>query len=331
MQEDYYILLYYCYTSIADPEKFRLEHHQYCADLGLKGRIIVASEGLNGTVSGLRAACETYMQDLKADPIFSHIDFKVDSHSSHAFQKLNVRVKAEIVHADLHHIHPAEGAGKYISPKELDSIRTEEDVLLLDVRSNYEHQVGRFKGALTLDINHFREFQEQVPYLNQYKDRKIITYCTGGIKCEKASAYLLEQGFKNVYQLHGGIINYGNETEGEAFEGKCYVFDNRILKDINKKVATTVGKCYVCAAACDRMVNCANPDCNEHLPLCIPCGNRLEGACSAACQSSPQKRTYDGTGYYVKKLNGYDPYHALGPAGKKSPPSDSTYSSVVGP
>ena len=325
MQQDYYILLYYCYTSIVDPEKFRVQHHQYCADLGLKGRIIVATEGLNGTISGLPTACETYMQHLKEDPIFAHIDFKVDTHDGHAFQKLNVRVKPEIVHADLHYINPTERAGGYISPKELHKIRTQDNVVLLDVRSKYEHQVGKFKGAVTLDINHFREFQKQIPHLKQYKDKKIITYCTGGIKCEKASAYLLEQGFTNVYQLHGGIINYGNETDGEDFEGKCYVFDNRILKDINKKQPTTIGECYVCAVACDRMVNCANPDCNEHVPLCVNCGTHLQGACSEACQKHPHKRTYDGTGYYVKNLNGYDPYHALDAAGKKITESDSTY------
>ncbi len=316
MQQDYYILLYYCYTSIADPEAFRLQHHQYCADLGLKGRIIVASEGINGTVSGLATACEAYMAHLKADPAFAHIDFKVDTHGQHAFQKLNVRVKPEIVHADLQHINPTKRTGVHISPQELDVMRKEADVVLLDVRSKYEHQVGKFKDAVTLDINHFREFQKQVPHLKQYKEKKIITYCTGGIKCEKASAYLLEQGFENVYQLHGGIINYGNETAGEAFEGKCYVFDNRILKDINTKQATTISKCHACATACDRMVNCANPDCNEHVPLCAACGERLGGACSEACQSHPHKRQYDGTGYYVKQLNGYDPYHALGAAGK---------------
>lgn len=325
MQQDYYILLYYCYTSIAEPEKFRIEHHQYCADLGLKGRIIVSTEGINGTVSGLKTACEAYMTHLKADPWFLNLDFKVDQHTQHAFQKLNVRVKPEIVHADLHYIDPIKRTGKYISPKELDAIRNEEDVVLLDVRSKYEHQVGKFQDAVTLDINHFREFQKQIPHLKQYQEKKIITYCTGGIKCEKASAYLLEQGFKNVYQLHGGIINYGNETEGEGFEGKCYVFDNRILKDINTKQAVTIGKCHVCGIACDRMVNCANPDCNEHVPLCTTCGEKLAGACSETCQSHPHKRAYNGTGYYAKKLNGYDPYHALGAAGKKTSKSQLAY------
>jgi UPF0176 protein len=317
MEQPYRVLLYYCYTPIEDPEAFRIQHHQYCADLGLRGRIVIAAEGINGTVSGLAPACETYMQHLKADPRFSQVDFKVDQHPQHAFQKLNVRVKPEIVHADLPHIKPHERTGQYVSPQELERIQAEENVILLDVRSNYEHQVGRFKNAITLDINHFREFKEQLPQLAPYKDKKIITYCTGGIKCEKASAYLLEQGFQNVYQLHGGIIKYGNETAGEAFEGKCYVFDNRLTTDINKKSPSTIGKCHICHTTCDRMVNCANPACNEHVPLCTACAKRLEGACSEACQKHPDKRDYNGTGYYTKKLNGYNPYHGVEPPKKR--------------
>lgn len=313
MDQPYRILLYYCYTPIEDPEAFRAKHQQYCADLGLRGRIIIAPEGLNGTISGLTAACDAYMQHLQADPQFSKIDFKIDSHAQHAFQKLNVRVKPEIVHAGLHHINPNEYTGIYISPQELEKIQAEEDVILLDVRSNYEHQIGKFKNAITLDINHFREFKTQIPQLTPYKDKKIITYCTGGVKCEKASAYLLEQGFQNVYQLHGGIIKYGNETGGEAFEGKCYVFDNRLMKEINTKSPSTIGKCHVCHTSCDRIVNCANPACNEHVPLCKACAQKLEGACSQTCQRHPHKRAYNETGYYTKKLNGYNPYQKTDP------------------
>jgi UPF0176 protein len=311
MEQPYRILLYYCYTHIEDPETFRDQHHLFCADLGLLGRIIIAKEGINGTVSGSQVACETYMQHLKADPRFAYIQFKIDEHPHHAFQKLHVRVKAEIVHADLHHIHPEQGSGQYITPQELEQIKDEEDVVLLDVRSNYEHKIGKFKNAVTLDINHFRDFKHQIPNLAVYKDKKVVTYCTGGIKCEKASAYLLEQGFKNVYQLHGGIIQYANETEGEAFEGKCYVFDNRLVKDINKKETTIIGQCHICNTNCDRMVNCANPLCNVHVPICINCGESMQGACSEDCKQHPDKRSYDGTGYYTTKLNGYNPYKGL--------------------
>jgi UPF0176 protein len=307
----YSILLYYCYTHIEDPEQFREEHHRYCLQNGILGRIIVAQEGLNGTVSGLKEDCEKYMQDLKADPRFSHTEFKVEAHDTHAFQKLHVRVKSEIVHSGLQHIRPQEKTGKYVEPEEFKQMKDAEDVVLLDVRSNYEHQVGKFKNALTLDIENFRDFPEKVQELEKYKDKKIITYCTGGIKCEKASAFLLEKGFENVYQLHGGIIKYGLEAGGEDFEGKCYVFDNRIVVDINKVNPAVISRCYLCDTECDRMINCANPVCNNHIPVCENCGWKMEGACSDACKEHPEKRPYDGTGYYQKQMNGYNPFKGL--------------------
>ncbi len=306
--KDYAILLYYCYTHIENPDEFREQHHYFCLSLNLFGRIIIAEEGLNGTISGLRADCEVYMTAIKADVRFAHTDFKVEYHDSHVFQKLYVRAKSEIVHAGLSHIKPLERTGKHLKPAEFKAMKDAEDVLILDVRSNYEHQIGKFKNALTLNMDNFREFPEKVAELSAYKHKKVITYCTGGIKCEKASAYLLEQGFENVYQLEGGIIKYGIEAGGEDFEGKCYVFDGRITTDINTVNPVVISKCYVCGTASDRMVNCANAACNSHLAICEDCGNELDGACSLACQIHPAKRVYDGTGYYQRELNGYNPY-----------------------
>ncbi len=310
MDKKFSVLLYYCYTPIDDPEAYREEHHLMCLDLNLRGRIIVAAEGLNGTVSGLKEDCETYMEKMNSDPRFNTIEFKVESHDTMAFAKLHVRVKPEIVHAGLQHINPRKKTGQYIEPEEFRKVLKEEDAntVILDVRSNYEHNVGRFKGAVTLDIENFRDFPEKVKELDQYKDKKVITYCTGGIKCEKASAYLLEQGFENVYQLHGGIIKYGLEAEGEDFEGKCYVFDNRIVADVNKVNPTIISKCYVTGEPSDRMVNCANPECNKHVPMSEKGAQMFNGCCSEECSKHPEVRPYNGTGYYQKESNGYNPY-----------------------
>ncbi len=307
---EHYVLLYYCYTQIEDPELFREEHHQLCLDLDLRGRIIVAAEGLNGTVSGSQEACEAYMETVTSDPRFAHCEFKVDVNDQPAFQKLHVRLKSEIVHSSLSHIDPNEKTGTYIEPGEFRKVLEDEDedTVILDVRSNYEHMIGKFKNAVTLDIDNFRDFPEKIAELNKYKNKKVITYCTGGIKCEKASAYLLEQGFENVYQLHGGIIKYGLEAEGKDFEGKCYVFDNRIVKDVNSVNPTTISKCYVTGEPSDRMVNCANPHCNKHIPMSEEGAKIYDGCCSAECQQNPDARTYDGTGFYQKELNGYNPY-----------------------
>lgn len=303
----YSVLLYYIYSPIENVVEYRDLHHQYCIDNHILGRIIVSPEGLNGTVSGLVEDCEKYMEWVKSDPRFANIDFKVENHHTHAFTKLYVRIKKEIVHSELP-VNPLERTGKHLEPKEFkEIIKNDPNVVLVDMRSNYEHSIGKFKGAITFDMENLRDLPSHIQEIEHLKDKKVITYCTGGIKCEKASAYLLSQGFTDVYQLHGGIIKYGLEEGGEDFDGKCYVFDNRLTTDVNTTNPEVISKCHVCGTTCDRMVNCANPDCNEHVPICEKCGWELEGACSVACKENPRKRPYDGTGYYAKTIEGYKP------------------------
>jgi UPF0176 protein len=313
MKQEHLVLLYYCYSEIKDPEAFREAHHLMCLDLNLKGRIIIASEGLNGTVSGLREDCEKYMENVLSDPRFEHTEFKVDVMKEHAFSKLHVRVKPEIVHSGLTQINPTVKTGKYVEPDEFREILShpDDDTVIIDMRSNYEHNVGKFKGAITLDIDNFRDMPAKIDELKKYKDKKVITYCTGGIKCEKASAYLLEQGFENVYQLHGGIIKYGLEAGGENFDGKCYVFDNRITTEVNQVNPTVISRCFVTGQPSDRMVNCANPECNKHIPLSEEGAKKYNGCCSEKCMHHPKVRPYDGSGYYQKATNGYNPYKGV--------------------
>ena len=312
----YQVLLYYCYTPLDNPEQFRDEHHRLCLALDLRGRVIVAAEGLNGTVSGTRESCAAYMAAVKADPRFAALEFKIDEVEAHAFQKLHVRVKSEIVHSSLHHVRPHEKTGQHLSPEEFRALKDRDDVVVVDVRSDYEYNLGRFKNAVTLDIENFRDFPDRVERLKEFKDKKILTYCTGGVKCEKASAYLLEQGFENVYQLHGGIIKYGIEAGGEDFDGQCYVFDNRVAVDVNRVNPSVISSCYHCQQPSARLINCANPHCNAHLPLCAACGTTLQGACSEACAQHPDKRVYDGTGNYPKLSNHYNPAQGLASYGR---------------
>ena len=299
----YNTLLYYCYSPIADAEQFAAEHLNFCKSLGLVGRIIVAEEGLNGTVSGTTEACRAYMEHIHADERFAKTDFKIDEVDEPSFIKMHCRYKSEIVHSGLRDktiIDPNKKTGKHLEPKEFAEMIDQDDVVVVDVRSNYEHNLGKFKNAITFDIDNFRDFPEQINALAQYKDKKIMTYCTGGIKCEKASALLLHHGFKDVYQLHGGIIKYGKEAGGKDFEGKCYVFDNRIAVDVNSVNPKVISVCYTCATTTPKMINCANPECNEHITQCDECGDKLQGCCSEQCTTHPRKRVYDGTGYYVK-------------------------------
>lgn len=299
----YQTLLYYSYSPIDNAEQFAAEHLSFCKSLNLVGRIIVADEGLNGTVSGTSAACKAYMDALHAEERFARIDFKIDEVDEPSFIKMHCRYKPEIVHSGLRDpkiINPHIETGKYLEPVEFMAMKDEDDVVVLDVRSNYEHHVGHFKNAVTLDIENFREFPEKINELAKYKDKKILTYCTGGIKCEKASALLLKEGFSEVYQLHGGIIKYGKEAGGKDFDGKCYVFDNRVTVDVNRINPTVISQCMNCGTVTDRVINCANPECNEHFTQCEACGWKMEGCCSDACITHPKKRSYDGTGYYVK-------------------------------
>ncbi|WP_353133777.1 rhodanese-related sulfurtransferase [Pseudopedobacter sp.] len=299
----YQTLLYYCYSHIEDAEQYAADHLKFCKDLGLTGRIIIADEGLNGTVSGTIEQCKQYMDYIYADGRFNATEFKIDEVDTPSFMKMHCRYKAEIVHSGLRDpniINPTKKTGKHLEPVEFMEMKDRDDVVILDVRSNYEHKMGKFKNAITLDIDNFRDFPAMINQLAQYKDKKILTYCTGGIKCEKASALLLHEGFQDVYQLHGGIIKYGKEAGGKDFDGKCYVFDNRIAVDVNSVNPEVVSVCYNCGTKTTKMINCANPECNEHFTQCEECGWKMDGCCSDVCKEHPRKRPYDGTGYYVK-------------------------------
>ncbi len=304
----YKVLLYYFYTLMEDPEGFAVKHLKYCKELGLKGRIIIAGEGLNGTVSGTTEACETYMRSLKEDIRFAGIDFKIDDVAEHVFHKMHVRVKPEIVHLGVRGekaLDPNKLTGIHLTPQEFLEMKDQRDVVVVDMRSDYEYELGKFKDAVTLNLENFRDLPQHLHQLEKYRDKKIITYCTGGIKCEKATALLLESGFNDVYQLQGGVIKYAQETGGVDFEGELYVFDGRIKVDVNKVNPTVISKCFVCGTPSSRMVNCANPDCNIHTTICLTCAVQFDGACSTTCKEHPRKRPYNEKGYYPKPAVDY--------------------------
>lgn len=304
----YRVLLYYGYSPVNDPEQYRDEHHRLCLRLNLLGRIIISPEGINGTVSGLTADCDAYIDAIRADPRFAHVEFKIDQSNGHTFQKLHVRVKPEIVHSDLP-VDPLRQTGVHLEPDEFRQLKNDPDVVLVDMRSNYEHAVGKFSGAVTFDMENLRDLPDHIHEIEHLKNKKIITYCTGGIKCEKASAYLLSRGFENVYQLHGGIIKYGLEAGGEDFEGECYVFDNRVTVPVNAVNPTVISVCFRCGTPNTRLINCASPTCNNHIILCESCGHNHAGTCTDACKADPDLRPYTGSGYYGKQSVGYTPEH----------------------
>jgi UPF0176 protein len=297
-EKNYRILLYYEYVHIADYEEFAKEHLQYCKELGVKGRILVASEGINGTLSGTVEQTNAYMHYMHSHPLFKDIEFKIDSSDGHVFQKIFVRPKKELVTFRLDEdVNPNVLTGKHLSPKAFYEKMQDEDVIILDGRNYYEYDVGHFRNAIRPEVESFRDFPDWIRQnLSEYKDRPILTYCTGGIRCEKLSGFLLKEGFKDVAQLDGGIVTYGKdeEVQGRLFDGKCYVFDERKTVQINQTDEDIiVGICHHCGKPEDRFINCANDYCHLQHICCPTCEEQHKSFCSDACEQFELSR-YEG-------------------------------------
>ncbi len=285
------ILLYYMYVHIVNHENYAKLHLNFCRTLGVKGRILIAEEGINGTISGTKDQTNAYIYSMKMDQRFRDMDFKIDIVNEHAFRKLYVRPKKEIVTLNLESdFDPNIITGKHLKPKEFYKAMTEEDVVIIDARNDYEYDLGHFKNAIRPDVRNFKEFPGWVKKnVDKFKDKKVLTYCTGGIRCEKFSGLLLKEGFTNVSQLRGGIINYSKdrETRGSMFEGKCYVFDERISVEVNfAEGYTLVGKCYHCGRPHDRYVNCAHMSCHFQFICCEECEIKRKRSCSKECEEA---------------------------------------------
>lgn len=278
---NFHIILFYKFTEIADPEGFAAGQREFCGKEGLLGKILVAREGINGSFSGTREQIEGYKKFLTAIPGFSDVTFKEESASAHPFKKLIIRVKKEIIRMeqDL----DMSRRGKYITPEELLALyESGEDFIVLDTRNRYESEVGRFRNAVTPDIDSFREFPGALQKLSDKKNRKIVTYCTGGIRCEKATAYMISRGFTDVYQLKDGIINFCQKYPNTLWEGKCFVFDERLVSDIEAE-GEIISCCTACGESSDRYQNCRNPECDDLVILCGGCSEELGGCCSREC------------------------------------------------
>ncbi len=294
MTKAYRVLLYYKYVPIENAEEFSEQHLRFCKELDLKGRILIADEGINGTVSGTVEQTEAYMKALNDDERFQGIEFKIDEEDGHAFKKMHVRYRPELVNSGvLKEINPSVTTGKHLSPEEFYEAMKREDVVIIDARNDYEYDIGHFRGAIRPDVQTFRELPEWIKQNKEKFDgKKILTYCTGGIRCEKFSGFLMQEGFEDVNQLHGGIINYSkNKTsKGQLYDGKCYVFDERISVPINQVEDNVVGKCYYCGKSEDRYINCANPECNLQHVACEECEEKHMRSCSDECREHPRNR-----------------------------------------
>lgn len=287
-KKDYRVLLYYKFVNIEGVEDFAKEHLDFCKSLGIKGRILVASEGINGTVSGETKSIEEYMKVMRGDNRFKDMVFKIDEVEKNAFKKIFVRPRNSIITLNTENdVNPNEITGKYLKPEEFYETLQDENVIVLDGRNDYEYEIGHFRNAIRPDVKAFKEFPKWIDEnLSQHKDKKIITYCTGGIRCEKLSGVLLNKGFKDVGQLEGGIVTYSKDekVKGRLFDGKCYVFDERISVKINNtNEDIIISKCSHCGKPSDRYINCANDACHDQHICCEECENTHQGFCSIKC------------------------------------------------
>jgi UPF0176 protein len=250
-------IAYYKFVEILDPHELRKKLLPLCQNLGLKGTILLAHEGMNSCLVGTAQAIDEFIHILKNEhPLFAEIDFK-KSYSSHVpFQRMLVKIKKEIIPMGKTSIQPQRLTGKYMNSLELKKWfdTQKQDFVILDTRNAYETQLGSFRGAIDPQLSQFRDFPQWVTdHFLQHKTKTVVTFCTGGIRCEKATAYLLEQGFQDVYQLQGGILKYFEETQIHApqednhYDGDCFVFDYRVA--LNKRLEQShYTLCYSCWA-----------------------------------------------------------------------------------
>lgn len=261
MEYAYPVILFYKYVRIESPAAFVETQRALCSSLGLKGRLLIAEEGINGTLAGPAPEIGRYVASLKDDPRFADIEIKTSEGDANTFPKLAVKLRPEIValHAGTDLVPDQHN---HLSPREWKKAMEEDpEVVLVDVRNRYESDAGKFENAVACDIENFRDLPAHVEKLENLKGKKILMYCTGGIRCEKASALFRSRGFKNVFQLHGGIMTYQQEFGNEHWLGECFVFDRRMTVRVEENLRQ-IGRCAHSGRPTARFVNCLHDLCH---------------------------------------------------------------------
>lgn len=289
----YEVILYYHFTNIEEPESFCKAHKVFLKDIGVRGRVYIGREGINGTLGGTPEQIARYKEYLTGLEGFENAEFKTDSHDAIPFAKLICKVRDEIVSIYVDDLDPKEG-GVHLSPAEWKEImESGEEYVMIDVRNNYESKIGHFEGAVTPDVDNFYDFPGWLEEAGIPKEKKVLMYCTGGIRCEKFSVLMKQKGWQDVNQLHGGILSYAKEEKGKHFKGKCFVFDDRLVVPVNKESLRPIARCEITGKPADSYINCANMECNK-LFVCSEEGARImDGCCSETCRKSEYLRPFD--------------------------------------
>jgi UPF0176 protein len=280
-------LSFYQYHHIEDPQNFRDQIYKDWSALGVFGRIYVSYEGINGQISVPANQFESFKEAMYAVSFLNGIRLNIAiEDDGKSFYKLKIKVRNKIVADGLDDkSFDVTKRGKHLDAKEVNELLAKDETLIVDMRNHYESEVGYFEGAICPDVETFREALPVVEdMLQKDKDKDIIMYCTGGIRCEKASAYYLHKGFDNVYMVNGGIIEYARQCEEQGlpnkFIGKNFVFDERMGERISDEI---VSKCHQCGKPCDTHINCANDACHILFIQCDECAEKYESCCSVKC------------------------------------------------
>jgi len=286
MEKEYLVVSFYHFISLENPEKEAKKLFTQMDSLSLKGRIYVSEEGVNAQFSGKKEQVKTFLEDLRKEPSYQDLFPKIQEDTEPAFCKLQVKVR-ELVAFDQK--VDLENRGVHISAKKWKEMleSKDEDTLLIDARNDYESSVGHFEGAILPPLENFRDFPEYTDKLLRDKDptkTKVMMYCTGGIRCEYYSAYVKSKGFDKVYQLEGGIVQYGKEEGKKHWKGKLFVFDDRLVVPISEDNQEMISHCLHCKEPCDVYYNCANMDCNELFIACPTCIQKKRGCCCEECE-----------------------------------------------
>jgi UPF0176 protein len=277
---------FYRYVRIEDPQTMRDELYRQWDALGVLGRVYVAREGINAQISVPEPRWNDFIQQIHTIREFSDVPFKMAVEDDISFWKLKIKVRKQIVADGLSEgEYDVSQVGTHLSPEEFHNALGQEDVVVVDMRNHYESRVGRFENAICPNSDTFREELPMVKEMLKGKeDKKVLLYCTGGIRCEKASSYLKHYGFKDVNQLYGGIINYTHAIKEKGlqprFLGKNFVFDERMHEKITDDVLTN---CDLCVEKCDEYTNCKNTICNLLFVQCQPCIEKMKNCCSEEC------------------------------------------------
>ena len=261
----------YKFEPLVDPIDLVSLYQKKCDELELKGTMLISKNGINFSLAGTKQATDTIITFLEEDNRFLNIPLKVTYSETQPFRRMKVRLKKEIISLGRKDINPRDLTGERISPQDLKNLLdNKEDVLVLDTRNEYETRVGKFENAIDLNLDTYRDFPKAIESLpEEYKDKQIVMYCTGGIRCEKASAVMMKAGFADVKQLEGGVLDYFKETGGAYWEGNCFVFDERVALDTDLNETDYI-YCYICREPLSAEEK-ASPDfkINEYCPYCV--------------------------------------------------------------